>query len=393
MNELDQAGAVRCANCGTPMQGEFCHHCGQSIHSVLKPVHHMVEDTLDMVLHVDGRIVHTLPPLLLKPGFLTLEYFSGRRVRYIAPFRLMFVLCLLAFAVSHLALGDWGVAPDTLVLTTSFDRADSPESVQRLLDAELAKIHSARATAGASATAIASTAAAEARVRTEAAQRLADLARGSDTPADSKTTPPINKAGSDPAADAANPFNSRWDSSAHPIRVPWLPEFANRRLTQAVEHAHANAEALQAGGEAGASAKERITAQLFATLPQMLFLMLPLFALLLKLAYVFKRRLYVEHMIVALHSHAFLFLALLLGAGLLMLEQWLSGFASWAAHPVQLLEWALMIWAPLYLLLMQKRVYRQGWPMTVVKYLAVGWCYIWLLTAALLLGVALSFSH
>jgi hypothetical protein len=98
-------------------------------------------------------------------------------------------------------------------------------------------------------------------------------------------------------------------------------------------------------------------------------------------------------MIVALHSHAFLFLALLLGVGLVLLEGWLAGFAGWATRPVRLLEWALVIWAPTYLLLMQKRIYRQGWPMTILKYLAVGWCYVWLLVWALVLGAVLTLSH
>ncbi|TAM19816.1 MAG: DUF3667 domain-containing protein, partial [Rhodanobacter sp.] len=95
MKELTSFEGLHCANCGEPLQGEFCHHCGQSVHSVLKPMHHMVEETVETVLHIDSRILHTLPALFLKPGFLTLEYFAGRRVRYIAPFRLMFVLCLL----------------------------------------------------------------------------------------------------------------------------------------------------------------------------------------------------------------------------------------------------------------------------------------------------------
>ncbi len=73
------------------------------MHSVLRPVHGLFEEFFETFLHIDGRILHTLPPLLLKPGFLSLEYFSGRRVRYIAPFRLMFVLCLLSFFVLHLA--------------------------------------------------------------------------------------------------------------------------------------------------------------------------------------------------------------------------------------------------------------------------------------------------
>jgi hypothetical protein len=48
-----------------------------------------------------------------------------------------------------------------------------------------------------------------------------------------------------------------------------------------------------------------------STVPSTLFVLLPVFALMLKFAYAFKRRLYMEHLIVALHSHAFLCLALL----------------------------------------------------------------------------------
>lgn len=71
MNELSESAVVHCASCATPMQGELCHHCGQSIHSVLKPMHHMLEETAETFVQVDGRMVRTLPPLLLKPGFFT----------------------------------------------------------------------------------------------------------------------------------------------------------------------------------------------------------------------------------------------------------------------------------------------------------------------------------
>ena len=43
---------------------------------------------------------------------------------------------------------------------------------------------------------------------------------------------------------------------------------------------------------------------LFNVLPQTLIVLMPIFALMLKIAYWFKRRLYMEHLIVALHSHA-----------------------------------------------------------------------------------------
>jgi len=42
---------------------------------------------------------------------------------------------------------------------------------------------------------------------------------------------------------------------------------------------------------------------------------------------------------------------------------------------------------------MQKRVYRQGWPMTVLKYLVVGWCYCWLLAFAILGAAAMGLAE
>jgi hypothetical protein len=108
--------------------------------------------------------------------------------------------------------------------------------------------------------------------------------------------------------------------------------------------------------------------------------LLPIFALMLKIAYLFKRRLYMEHLIVALHSHAFLCLSLLLVFGLIALGGALPALAT----PAGIIEGLLFAWMPLYLLLMQKRVYAQGWIMTLLKYCVLGICYVVLLS----LGVA-----
>ena len=56
---------------------------------------------------------------------------------------------------------------------------------------------------------------------------------------------------------------------------------------------------------------EAFWGRVMGRVPAMMFFLLPVFALLLKLTYWFKRRLYMEHLIVALHSHAFLCAGLL----------------------------------------------------------------------------------
>jgi hypothetical protein len=96
------------------------------------------------------------------------------------------------------------------------------------------------------------------------------------------------------------------------------------------------------------------------------FLLLPVYALLLKLLYLRRKRLYVEHFVFALHVHAFvfaLFTVVLLTGGLV------SGL--------------LVVWMMVYLFLAMRRVYGQSWLKTGVKYLALGWSYFFLVSMAL----------
>jgi hypothetical protein len=386
MNELTEAGTLHCANCATPLEGEFCHHCGQSVHSVLKPVHHMLEDGMDMFLHVDGRIFHTLPPLLLKPGFLTLEYFSGRRQRYVAPFRLMFVLCLLAFFAFHLAVDvvvNKRVADSARSGQNAFAEARTTQDVQTRLDKSLAELESTRKTVPA--VALPGIDAAENKLRDQANQRLAELGKA---PAHASGT-------SSDDADLDRPVHLTSKMDHQIVHISWLPQFMNERLDLYVHRMLANIKEAfdDENPEARQLARERLVTGVFAVLPQAMVVMIPIFALLLKLFYVFKRRLYMEHLIVALHSHAFLFLALLLVTVLGMLSTWLRPHAAWTGYALGYVQGAVLLWMPIYLLAMQKRIYHQGWPMTVVKYWFVGWSYFWLLSAVLGLALVLGAGH
>jgi hypothetical protein len=364
------------------------------VHSVLKPVHHMLEDGMDMFLHVDGRIVHTVPPLFTKPGFLTLEYFAGRRQRYVVPFRLMFVLCLLAFFVGHLAVGERPMtfgSDEVYVSTAAFKNAKTPAEVDQALKQELAGLQTTRQLPAVGRLAAPGIEEAQRKLRQEAIKRRVELgdksavllgASAADTRTD-RASPSTGPVADDPLKRIAR----------QPLRIGWLPDFVNQRLTRGARRLSENIDALSSGGTRAADAQEHLVSELFSTLPQAMLLLLPLFAVLLKLVYLFRRRLYMEHLIVALHSHAFLFLALLLLVLLTVLKGWLAPHAGWAAEAVGWLRLALLVWIPAYLLLMQKRIYRQGWPVTVFKYLLVGWCYSLLLGLVLTAGFLWTLAH
>jgi Protein of unknown function (DUF3667) len=393
MKELTSFEGVKCANCTTPLEGEYCHHCGQSVHSVLRPVHGLLEEFLETFLHIDGRIFHTLPPLMFKPAFLTLEYFAGRRVRYIAPFRLMFVMCLLSLFVIHI---------DTDLVTShsaeqkqqklligqggSFADDDDTSDVQHDLNKKLAMLDAARAenTGPSGNPALVSQIdATEQKYRDEAKQRLINLGK---SPATAAST----------ASDQVQTSTRENDFSKAlvPVRISWLPDFANERLTSLKIHIGENMKALSSGTlTARKEARERLITNLFGALPGIMLVLIPVFALVLAVFYVFKRRFYMEHLIVALHSHAFIFASLLLITLAAMLQTGLTPHAHWVIYVLGTIQVALIVWIPIYLLIMQKRVYRQGWPMTIVKYGFVGWTYIWLFSLALAAAFIMGLAH
>ena len=121
---------------------------------------------------------------------------------------------------------------------------------------------------------------------------------------------------------------------------------------------------------------------LLGSAPMAMFITVPLFALMLKLAYLFRGRLYLEHLVVALYSHAWMMLVLLLYFAVVLAGGWLQQHLPWAAAPLSWLRGLLLAAIPVYLLWMQKRVYAQGWPMTLFKFAIVGFAYLLLLVTA-----------
>jgi len=94
-------GAV-CANCGAPLQGPYCHSCGQSADTHHRSIFHLAWEAIEGLFHLDGRLVRTLPALFFAPGRLARDYLEGRVARHVPPFRTFLVaLLLFIFAAEH----------------------------------------------------------------------------------------------------------------------------------------------------------------------------------------------------------------------------------------------------------------------------------------------------
>jgi hypothetical protein len=86
-----------CLNCGTRLIGTHCHACGQKRH-VHRTLHALLHDLLHGALHFEGKIWHTLPLLVVRPGELTRRYIAGERARFVSPVALFLFMVFVMFA-------------------------------------------------------------------------------------------------------------------------------------------------------------------------------------------------------------------------------------------------------------------------------------------------------
>lgn len=87
-----------CLNCETPLEGTYCHQCGQPGH-ISRTLGEALHDFMHSVLHFDTKAWRTLPMIFVRPGTLTNQYIHGKRARYISPLALfLFTVFLMFFA-------------------------------------------------------------------------------------------------------------------------------------------------------------------------------------------------------------------------------------------------------------------------------------------------------
>jgi len=128
-------------------------------------------------------------------------------------------------------------------------------------------------------------------------------------------------------------------------------------------------------GEDGSRAKLFLET-LRSNIPAMMLCCIPLFALILKLLYIRQGRFYVEHLVYALHIHTFLYVSVILTSLAVMgANRTVPALSGWITAVMTI---AIVV----QIFLSIRRVYRQGWFMTTVKFLFGGLVYFFILVIA-----------
>src|SRR6266513_983513 len=333
---------TQCENCGAQLRGHWCAQCGQPAIDYRRSFRHVIADLLDEFLNWDSKFFATIGLLVIRPWKLTNQFLAGHRVRYVHPLRLYLLASILFFFAVNYSAKSIHLQPGKL---TSENRAEVEAAVekQNLTPEQRAKVERALNMANMS---------------PEVAAIMA--AKRKDTTPEETATPqgtPTSKETAPPLADSSPAFFQSGTPST-PFEK-WIETRAKEKL-----------------GEHGTNL-QLFAKTLISNLPYMMLCCIPLFALVLKILYIRRKIFYIDHLIYALHIHSFAYLATIL---IILATIGLSRVASGASA-----GWIVaLLWITFaaQILLSIRRVYRQGWFISIFKFLFGGFVYLIVLVAA-----------
>ncbi len=308
MSHFPERNEKICLNCGSLLHGRFCHECGQENIEPKESFWHLTTHFVYDVTHFDGKFFSTLKYLLFRPGFLSKEYFKGRRSGYLHPVKMYVFTSALFFLIFF-------------SFYSQYNPFNYPESKKGLADTS----HS--------------------------------------------VSKPVSAVKKDKTEDTFGPsgHNSmnyrsvqQYDSVQNTLpeakKDDWGTRHMMRRAITLNEKYHNDSKALI-----------EVLGEKFTHLfPQMLFVSLPLFALALSLLYVRRKQFYyVNHVVFTVHLYCAIFIMIL---SALLLGSFLSLF-HWHLNAVLTGIASLLIL--FYGYEAMHRFYGQSWRKTILKYLLV----------------------
>jgi hypothetical protein len=289
---------ANCLNCDTEVIGRFCHVCGQENIEPHESFWSLLTHFFNDFTHFDGKFFKTLGYLLWKPGFLPAEYSKGRRSRYLHPIRMYLFTSAVFFLIFYSYMGK---------LEVNEGRRTAPIEVTV----------------------------------------IPGLENSASVPRDTVNLNFLNSGYSSVAA-----YDSIQRTLPREDRDGWISRLAIRRSITMNNRYKDNAEWF---------VKDLLNG-LVHSLPSLLFVSLPIFALLLKLLYARRNFVYADHAIFLVFLYIVMFLLVLLYLGVDKLSV-VTGFSS-----LRYLLIAVSAYIVIYGFVGMKRFYGQGWGKTFLKF-------------------------
>jgi len=313
MSHAAERKEKNCLNCGTTVVGKYCHVCGQENVEPKETFWQLASHFFADITHFDGKVFTSMKDLILRPGFLSNEYMSGKRASYLNPIR-MYLFTSFVFFLVFFSL--YTVDENSLKIEFNKTNIDEIDSVR--LREITSKMNNGKPL-----------------TREEVKKRF-------DSTGISFLRVPYK---------SKEEYDSLLRTGAK--KDNWFERMFTYKGIELNKKYHNNARL----------AITNLLGKLQHSIPQMLFVLLPLFALFLKFLYFrHKNFYYTDHAIFTIHVYNFAFILMLLIFGISKVSS-MSG-AVW----MQYINLALVFLIFFYLYKAMRNFYTQGRIKTVLKY-------------------------
>jgi hypothetical protein len=334
-----------CLNCGAYVEERYCTHCGQENIEIKESFRHLISHFFSDLTHYDSKLFTTLKDLLFKPGYLTNEYLAGKRANYLHPIRMYVFVSFLYFLVTLSFNGLENKTEETIAQTAAKNtRRQIADSLRNMLSS--GERYSSNG-----------------KIKDSVIKNIIGKV---DTSSGHKF-------------DFTFLFSVNYqDLVAFDSAQRLLPEQKREKgLKSWMYHHWLNS--INLYGKKGTIFRVMDRTEHF--IPKLMFILLPLFALLLKLFYNRKKYFYSDHVIFSLHFHTAVFL-------IFLIFSIISLFFPAFAKDAQDFEFLLAI---IYLGMALRRTYGQSSFITIMKVIGLTFLYSILILAGYIVLVISSF--
>jgi hypothetical protein len=125
-------------SCGTETHGAFCRNCGEkAVGEEGYSLHGYVQEVLAAITLLESKVLRSVWLLVSRPGYLSTEYFRGRRVRYMKPIQLfVFLNIVYYFSLSWFTATTFTTRLDTQLHKNDYYPGYASRRVDRKLQTE-----------------------------------------------------------------------------------------------------------------------------------------------------------------------------------------------------------------------------------------------------------------
>jgi hypothetical protein len=394
-----------CLNCNLRIESiyNFCPQCGQENTNNKVSIIELLKDVYDDYITFDSRLIRSLKPFIFSPGKLTNSFNEGRRIDYVHPVRFYLLLSVFYFFVFTHVFDLENVDFGKYSLLGQLNEESKKDSLQNL--AIGANIDS---------TVSIDTAKQRGKVLLRLQKKLKSLERSRKESEEDKDTTELVATvkqieylqdiqstllknakfvvNMDTVNERLDQIDEKFDKSGgNDINIPKFVALLKDKNT--TENALLDSMHIKKRNDFTAKFAHQLLKigrndlsiflqSMVDNIPIMMTLILPLMALLLKLIYIRSSRLYIEHLVFAFHVQSFIYLGL-------MVSFLVYYFLSYQ-NPAEISAYTSLILS-VYVVLMFKNVYKQGWVKTAFKAGLLSFAYSIVLIIFLAFEILISF--